>query len=290
MLQPSRRRFLEATILFAALGSRITAARADTLDSIKSKGVLTVGAGVLGVKPWLYQNDDGSLTGMEFDMATAVTAKLGIPRLEYVHTEWDSLIPGLLAKRWDVIFSGMTITEERRQGSGIEFSRPYFFETLRITVTADSPYKDLPDLKGKTLGAALGGTDAIVAQKLKEDGAVADTRFFNDFTAPFMALRNGQVDAIVADNVVIGEQQALGPVRVIGPTFGGPAKPEWQAKQDAAPYKFGAIGVAVRKEDTALLAAINKALDETDADGTRRKIYEKYSLWDASLEAAAMVK
>ena len=67
------------------------------------------------------------------------------------------------------------------------------------------------------------------------------------------------------------------------------ANPEWQAKQDTAGYKFGGDGMGVRKEDTALLAALNQALDDMDAEGVRQKILEKYGVWDASLSREAMM-
>ena len=110
---------------FVALSAGLTlglwplAALADTLDDIKKQGVLTVGTGVMGSKPWIWKNEDGSYSGIEYEMLQYIIKKLGVPNLELVPSQWESLIPGLKAKRWDIIFSGMTVTEERRQGAGI---------------------------------------------------------------------------------------------------------------------------------------------------------------------------
>ena len=135
----SRRAFLASgTVL--AMGLMVPAAFADTLDDIKAQGVLVVGSGVVGSKPWMYKNEDGTYGGMEYDMLQYIIKKLGVPKVEIVDTAWETLIPGLKAKRWDVIFSGMTVTEERRQGAGIEFTRPYYFESDRIVVKSDSPF------------------------------------------------------------------------------------------------------------------------------------------------------
>ena len=109
-----------------------------------------MGSGVMGSKPWMWKNEDGTLAGMEYEMIQYIIKKLGVAKVEIVAAEWETLIPGLKAKRWDVIFSGMTVTEERRQGAGIEFTRPYYFESDRIVVRKDSPAQKPEDLAGKT--------------------------------------------------------------------------------------------------------------------------------------------
>jgi ABC-type amino acid transport substrate-binding protein len=263
---------------------------ADTLDDIKKAGTIKVGVGVMGTKPWVYQNEDGSYAGMEYEMLQYILPKLGISKFEYVTTEWDSLIPGLKAKRWDIIFSGMTVTEERRQGAGIEFTRPYYFESDRIAVKEDSPYKKPEDLNGKILASTVGTVEEMQAKNMVAKGMGGEVKSFDDFSAPFLALQNGQVDAVIVDNTTFGEQKKVTPnIRFIGEPMSLSANPEWQAKQDAAGYKFGGDGIGVRKEDAALLAALNQALDDMDNDGVRQKILEKYGLWDQSLSREAMM-
>ena len=265
-------------------------ALADTLDDIKKAGTVKIGVGVMGTKPWVYQNEDGSYAGMEYEMLQYILPKLGISKFEYVTTEWDSLIPGLKAKRWDIIFSGMTVTEERRQGAGIEFTRPYYFESDRIAVKEDSPYQKPEDLKGKILATTVGTVEEMQAKNLVAKGMGGEVKSFDDFAAPFLALQNGQIDAVIVDNTTYGEQKKVTPnIRVIGEPMSLSANPDWQAKQDAAGYKFGGDGMGVRKEDTALLVALNKALDDMDAEGVRQKIMEKYGVWDDSLKRESMM-
>jgi ABC-type amino acid transport substrate-binding protein len=274
-------------LALVAVGPRI--ALADALDDIKKAGTIKVGVGVMGTKPWVYPEGDG-YAGMEYEMLQYILPKLGISKFEYVSTEWDSLIPGLKAKRWDIIFSGMTVTEERRQGAGIEFTRPYYFESDRVAVKEDSPYKTPADLKGKILATTVGTVEEMQAKTMVKNGNGAEIKSFDDFSAPFLALQNGQVDAVIVDNTTFGEQKKVTPnIRVIGDPMSLAANPDWQSKQDAAGYKFGGDGIGVRKEDTALLAALNKALDDMDAEGVRQKILEKYGLWDASLSREAMM-
>src|SRR3954470_21348261 len=144
-----------STVALALVAVAPRLALADTLDDIKAAGTIKIGVGVMGTKPWVYPEGDG-YAGLEYEMLQYILPKLGISKFEYVSTEWDSLIPGLKAKRWDIIFSGMTVTEERRQGAGIEFTRPYYFESDRVAVKEDSPYKTPADLKGKILATTVG--------------------------------------------------------------------------------------------------------------------------------------
>ena len=281
---------------FVALSAGLTlglwplAALADTLDDIKKQGVLTVGTGVMGSKPWIWKNEDGSYSGIEYEMLQYIIKKLGVPNLELVPSQWESLIPGLKAKRWDIIFSGMTVTEERRQGAGIEFSRPYYFESDRIVVKKGSPYQKPEDLAGKTIGVPIGTVEEIQGKALVAKGIGGDLKSFNDIPGVFLALNSGQVDAVIMDNTSTAGQMEVTPdLRTIGGVYNLSADPQWQEAQPKAPYKYGGDGAGVRKEDAALLKAINDALDAMDADGTREAILKKYGVWDQSLSREAMM-
>ena len=229
---------------FVALSAGLTlglwplAALADTLDDIKKQGVLTVGTGVMGSKPWIWKNEDGSYSGIEYEMLQYIIKKLGVPNLELVPSQWESLIPGLKAKRWDIIFSGMTVTEERRQGAGIEFSRPYYFESDRIVVKKGSPYQKPEDLAGKTIGVPIGTVEEIQGKALVAKGIGGDLKSFNDIPGVFLALNSGQVDAVIMDNTSTAGQMEVTPdLRTIGGVYNLSADPKWQDAQTKAPYK-----------------------------------------------------
>ena len=285
----SRRLFLASTGA-AAIGLTASRSYADALDDIRAAGVLTVGTGVMGSKPWIWKNEDGSYGGMEYEMLQYIIKKWGVPKLEIVDTAWETLIPGLKAKRWDIIFSGMTVTEERRQGAGIEFTRPYYFESDRIVVKSESPFQKPEDLAGKTIGVPLGTVEEIQAKGLIAKGIGKESKAFENVATVFQALNSGQVDAIVMDNTSLAGQMAVTPdLRTIGGVYNLAADPKWQDAQDKAPYKYGGDGAGVRKEDTKLLQALNDALDAMDADGTREAIFKKYGVWDESLSKESMM-
>jgi len=245
----SRRAFL-ATSAILATGLIVPAAFADTLDDIKAKGVLVVGSGVVGSKPWMYKNEDGTYGGMEYEMLQYIIKKWGVPKVEIVDAAWETLIPGLKAKRWDIIFSGMTVTEERRQGAGIEFTRPYYFESDRIVVKSDSAAQKPEDLAGKTLGVPLGTVEEIQAKLLIEKGIGKDSKAFENVATVFQALNSGQVDAIIMDNTSLAGQMAVTP--------GGKVRVDEPHAAETS-----------RAAETSQAAGTSRASDSAPATGTR---------------------
>jgi ABC-type amino acid transport substrate-binding protein len=258
-----------------------TRATADTLDDIRKAGKIKVGNGLMGLKPYCWQNADGSYSGLEHEMLQYVLKKIGAPQFEYVVTEWSTLIPGLKAKRWDIIFSGMAVTQERVVGGGIEYSRPYFLIFDRIIVTKGSPVKGCQDLKGKVVASTLGTMDSVVAHSLVEKCGVAEVKDFNTFGEPFLALRNRQVAAVILDEAAyIGQKEQMPDLDVVGDAMFYIPKKEWAEAEGKAKYILGGLAVGVRREDTKLMEVINAALDDMDKDGTRERIVKKYGLWN----------
>ncbi len=272
-----------------AIIAAVTSARADCLDDIRKAGVIKSGNGIMGDKPSVWQNQDGSYSGFEWDLFQEIGKRIGVPKQEYVVTEWTSLIPGLKAGRWDIILSGMAVTQERIQGAGITYSDPYFLLYDYAIVPKDSKIQTLADLKGKTIGSTLGTMDSLNAHQMVEEGEAAKVLDFNDFGAPFVALRNGQVDAVVLDqSTLFGQQANLHDLRTVGEPIKYHPKPDWAAAEAKAPYVLGSLAIGVRKDCPALLAAINGAIEGMNKDGTRKALLVKYGIW--SDEQANLMK
>lgn len=265
----------------AALVTTASGAVADQcLDSIKEKGVLLSGNGLMGTKPFIWKNEDGTYSGFEWDLFQELGKRMGIPKVDYEITEWSTLIPGLKAGRWDIILSAMSATQERVQGAGIEFSNPYFLLIDHVIVKNDSPIKTMDDLKGKILGSTLGTKDSLNAHMLVDQGKAGSVLDFNTFGEPFVALQNGQVDAVILDQgTFAGQQEQLGNMRTVGEPIYYSAPAQWAAAEAKAPYVLGSTAIAVRRECPDLLAAINTALDSMEKDGTRKAILTKYGMW-----------
>jgi len=222
-------------------------------------------------------------------MLKEVGKRIGIPKTDYVVTEWSTLIPGLKAKRWDIIFSSMSATQERVQSANVRFSRPYFLLYDEIIVKTDSPIQSPADLKGRKVGTTLGTNDSVNAHRLASEGQIGEVLDFNSFGEPFIALQNGQVDAVLLDQgTLLGQREKMKNLRVVGKPICYNPKPEWAEAESKASYRFGTSAVAVRAECTDLLTAINGALQSMDQDGTRQKILAMYGAW--SPEQAVLTK
>jgi ABC-type amino acid transport substrate-binding protein len=254
-------------------------ASAQCVEEIQESGVLRVGVGLMGLKPFIWQEPDGSYTGFEKEIADYIAGELGVS-VEYVVTEWTTLIPGLKNDRWDIILSGMAKTQERIQGGGIDFSNPYFLIFDRIIVTGDSPIQSAEDLEGKVLASTLGTMDSLVAHSLVDQGIAASVMDFNTFGEPFLALRNNQVDAVIMDETTyLAQLEEMPDLRVVGEPLYYIPKAEWAEAEETADYRLGGLGIGVRQECTDLKAAIDQAIADMTADGTREAILRKYDIW-----------
>ncbi|MCW0002137.1 ABC transporter substrate-binding protein [Pararhizobium sp. YC-54] len=275
-------KILKATTAAAAiLISLWGTARAECLDDIKAAGVIKAGNGIMGAKPFVWQDEEGKYSGFEWEIFQEIGKRIGVAKQAYEITDWTSLIPGLKAGRWDIILSGMGATQERAQSAGISYSSPYFLLYDLVIVKKDSKIKTAEDLKSATVGSTLGTFDSINAHFLVEEGKAAKVLDFNDYSAPFLALRNGQVDAVVMDQATLfGQVETLNDLRTLGDRLPYRPKPEWADAEAKAPYKLGGLAIGVRKDCPALLSAINSAMDDMEKDGTRKRIIEKYKVWD----------
>jgi len=256
-------------------------ASAECLETIRQKGVLLSANGLMGTKPYAWKNDQtGKYEGYEPAILGELVKRLGIAKWDYAVTEWTTMIPGLKAGRWDIILSGMSVTQERIQGAGIIYSDPYYLLYDHVIVAEDSPIKTMDDLKGKSLAVPLGTLDANNAHMLVDSGKAGKVIEFNTFNEPFVAMANKQADAVVLDQATFyGMQADKGGLRIVGPPLPYSPKPDWVAAEAKAPYKFGGTAVGMRKECTDLQAAVNKALGDMDKDGTRKKILVAYGAW-----------
>ncbi len=254
---------------------------ASCLEDIRGRGVVTAGTGLMGVKPSLWQDEDGTYHGFDWDILRQIASRIGIPNIRFIPTEWTSLIPGLKAGRWDIILSDLEVTQERVVKAHVDFSQPYFLIYDYPIVLQDSPIKTLADLKGKTLGSTLGTNDSLTAHQMVGDGMAAAVKDFNTFGDPFVALRNGQIDAVILDQATLsGQRTVMTNLRTVGAPIRRRAKPEWAQAEAAQTYRLGSEAIATRQECRDLLGAINVALTAMEADGSRQTILTKYGVWE----------
>lgn len=196
--------------------------------------------------------EGGDVVGIEVDIIKLVAEKLGM-ELDIQQMDFDSVIPGLQAGKFDVGMSGITVTEERK--ANVDFSSVYFMAAQAIVVTADSDITCKADLEGKKVSVQTGTT--------AEDYCMENGYEVLAFTAnndAASALTGGKVDAWVVDNEV-----ALAMAPQLGLTV-------LEETMTTEPYAFAF------QKGSELTAAFNEALDALLADGTVEGIFDQYGV------------
>lgn len=255
------RRLRPALLAAALLGSLPFAARAaDTLATIQKNGVLKWGADAEGGAPFVFPDPQKPerLIGFEAELADALAARLGV-KAEMVQNQWDQLTPALLRGNFDIILNGLELTPENQQRNAL--TRPYFVYAQQIVTRKETDgLTRLEALRGKPVGVL----SSSVAQRLVEATGGIAAKIYPGNVETLRDLKAGRIDAVVLDlPIAIHYARADATLKLSGPTF--------------AP---GYYAIGVRKEDPALLAALNQAIEQLAADKTLERIYQKYGLWD----------
>jgi polar amino acid transport system substrate-binding protein len=231
-------------------------------------GTLQVGSDISYAPIENYEEGTQNPTGLDIDLANAMAKELGV-KAEFINTGFDGIIGALQAKRFDIIMSAMTITEKRQQE--IDFI-PYFTAGTGILVQAGNPknIQTLADLCGKNVAVQLGTiqVDQLSAQNEQCAQKISITTFDQNPLA-VEQLRLGRADAVTADFPVAANDARLsqGALEVVGKQF------------EAAPY-----GIGLRKDSTALNAAIKKALQAVMDSGEYDKILADWGLQAGSIK------
>ena len=233
-----------------------SAAATDTsLEDLKERGVLVMGLDD-AYPPFGYRNEANEIVGFDIDLAKEVTSRMGV-ELKLQPIVWDSNILELDSGNIDCIWSGFTMSEERKEQ--VAFTDPYIDNHQVIVVPADSDIQTKADLSGKTVGVQA-GSSAVDA--INNDSATASTFKelvqMKDNVLLLTEVKAGTVDAGVLDEWVAQTYCASQPdvYRMLDENFGAEE-----------------FGVGFRKGDLQLRDAINEILNDMKEDGTYDKIY-----------------
>jgi polar amino acid transport system substrate-binding protein len=231
-------------------------------------GTLQVGSDIAYPPIESYEAGTQNAVGLDMDLANAIARELGV-KTEFINTGFDGIIGALQAKRFDVIMSAMTITEKRLEE--IDYI-PYFTAGTGIMVQAGNPknIQTLADLCGKNVAVELGTiqVDQLTAQN-EQCAQKISIATFDQNPLAVEQLRLGRADAVTADFPVAANDARLsqGALEVVGKQF------------EAAPY-----GIGLRKDSTALNAAITKALQAIMDNGEYDKILADWGLEAGSIK------
>ena len=210
--------------------------------------------------PYEMVADDGSFEGIDIEVAGAIAEKLGL-ELQVDDMGFDAALQAAQTGKSDMVMAGVTVTEERQ--AVMDFSNSYANGVQVVIVKEGSPIQTVDDLaNANMIGCQMGTTGYIYCSDTPENGGFGEDHVtpYDDGAAAVQALMNGQIDAVVIDNMPAQEYVAANPgLKILDGEF---------TNEDYA------IGVA--KGNTALLDAINGALTELKADGTIQTIVDKY--------------
>ena len=242
----------------AASAAPASSVAADSdLAYIQSNGKMVIGYTVY--EPMNYTDADGSFTGFDTELATAVCEKLG-GEPEFVEINWDTKVVELDAKSIDCIWNGMTLTDDIMANAAT--TKAYAKNAQVVVVKDGTDYSSTADLVGKTVVAEAGSAGEAAIEG-DENLAQADYISKSVQTDCLMEVAAGTADAAVLDltlaNAMIGEGTDYASLKIVD---------ELNAEE---------YGVAFRKGSDAA-AVVDAAFDALKADGTMQALAEKYEL------------
>lgn len=209
--------------------------------------------------PFNFIDNTGALQGFDVDIAKALCAQMKA-ECDIVAQDWDGIIPGLRARRYDAIIASMSITEERQRV--VTFTDPYYSNVLAFIGSKGTEMKtDTASLRGKTLGAQRA---TIAGQYLQDNlGRNVTVRLYDTQDNAYLDLAAGRLDGMVSDKF---------------PAY------DWLQTEAGSRFEFKGedidindkIGIAVRQNDNALRERFNKALKEIVDNGVYAEINARY--------------
>jgi len=262
-ISPTRRGALTLGLATVASATGLlglgSSALADTLADIKSKGEL-VAATEMQFPPFDI-SDNGEYKGIDRELVDLVGKELGV-KVKYLDLPWTSVLPGLEAKKFDLVIAPVTITKERMKRYA--FSVPIADATAALMKRADDKSISKPeDLAGKTVGGQKGTSQLeqfkAFAAKLPKP---VDVKEYVDNNQAYADLAAGRIDAAINSlpNLAYAASQRSDAFAVVSPPFGQPTYFSWVS----------------RLEDKALMDAVNAAIVKIEADGGMAAIQKKW--------------
>ena len=238
--------------LIVAVTAFVGCGKGNSLEAVQKKGVLTVATSP--DFPPFESLDGDRIVGIEVDIMEKIAETLGV-EIKFEQMDFDSVLPGVQAGKFDVGMSGITVTAEREKNA--DFTDPYFMAAQAIVVMEDSDITCKADLEGKSVSVQTGTTAESYCM---ENGY--DVQAFQANNDAASALTSGKVDAWVVDNEVA--------VALAAELDGAVVLDEAMTSE---PYAF-----AFAKGSDTLVAAFNDALKALIDDGTVEAIFEEYGV------------
>lgn len=234
----------------------------DLLAQIQERGEITIAMEGTWA-PWTYHDESDQLVGYDVEVGQAIAEKLGV-EANFVEGEWDGLLAGLDAGRYDIMVNGVGITPDRQEK--YDFSTPYAYNRTVVMVNGDDDtIQSMEDLDGKQTANTISSTYATQAEAYG-----AEVTGVDDLNQTIELLLSSRIDATLNAEVTYFDYMK--------------AHPDANIKIAAYSDEVEQVAIPVRKgaENASLLAAIDAALAELAEDGTLSTLSEKYFGTDIS--------
>ena len=230
------------------------------IEEIKERGVLKVGIECAVPPAEFFDPDTGKCIGFDIDLGHRLAARLGV-EYEYVDTAWSGVIPSLYTGEFDLIWSMMTIREDRKKA--VTFAQPYGCDQVQwIVRKGDDVIQSVEGLNGMVVATQLNSAAEAQAMELQDEGIeFADLKSFDHFDGAYLALRTGEADIATStawNNMELFKAQPG--VFDVGLYF--------------PIYNY--VGVANRKQDADLSKEISDMLYEMEASGDLADLQYKW--------------
>ncbi|WP_350561582.1 ABC transporter substrate-binding protein [Psychrobacter sp. CAL346-MNA-CIBAN-0220] len=234
-----------------------TSAETGTDAAATTGGVLRIGTEG-AYAPFNYTNADGTLGGFDIDIANAICADMQVT-CEIIAQDWDGIIPGLKAGKYDAIVAAMSVTPERAQQ--VSFTEPYFSNSLVFLAKQDSSFdpSNSSDINAHSIAAQR---STISSQWFEKTYPKAEMKLYDTLSNAFLDLGSGRVDAMVSDKLPAIQW------------LNSPSGSDYVLKGDEIDINDN-FAIAVRPGDN-LQAKINQSLANIKANGTYDDINQKY--------------
>ena len=244
---------LTAGVLLSGCGNNDSAPAAQSAAAPAMPTKIVIGLDD-NFPPMGFRNEKNELVGFDISMAQEATRRMGI-EAEFKPIDWSAKEAELNGKRVDMLWNGLTITEERKKN--IAFTSPYMENHQIIVVPKSSTIKTKAELAARVIGIQDGSSAIDAVQRDPIAASFKELKKFGDNVTALMDLSTGRLDAVVLDEVV-------------GRYYTAKRPDDYAVLED----NFGTeeYGVGLRKDDSALLAGLQKALDEMKADGSAARI------------------
>lgn len=209
--------------------------------------------------PMGFRDDNNEIVGFDVDLAKEAGKRMGYKEVKLQPIDWDSKELELQSGNIDVIWNGLTITDERKEK--MLFTKPYLANSQVAVVKSDSDLKALADLKGKTVGVQKGSSAFEALEKSAVFSEIGKLTEFTDNTLALTDLANGGVDVVVLDEVVANYYITKNSAKFT------------ILSEALAPEEYG---VGIKMGNTELLSKLQEAIDNMIADGAAAEISEKW--------------